>query len=296
MPEWRAESIEGRELSAVSYFGGHLGILLYADRLPSPPLLRYLEVLWQRYRDHGAGLRVLLAVAPEHFEFGPVEEAAARLSFPVAGDSDGRLRRTLGLAKHADRSFLVGADGTVALSAAGILGREELRQHVEKHLLGQIEYETSPVTLLGPQALLPAWEVRRFEGQLAGEPQPYTPAAGTTVVALTAELCAACNPIDVYEQVATYWSNLCGDGPASCRMELLVTAGFPLQDLLSSVAMSDVESLPTFQATSTLAGLEDEYFTTRQGPNPKALVLRMGPGGRVQAVTRLEEEVEVSHD
>jgi len=178
MPEWQAVTTDGRSLSSASDFGGHLGVLLYADRLPTQPLLRYMQVLLDRYRDHGAGLRVIVAVGPEHLAAGVVEEAAARVSYPVAADADGRLRRTLGLAAHEERSFLIAPDGTVTLSVSGVLGREELRQHVEKHLLGKIEYELSPVTLLGPEALLPNWEVRRFGDELDEEVHPYKPFCG----------------------------------------------------------------------------------------------------------------------
>ncbi len=49
------------------------------------------------------------------------------------------------------------------------------------------------------------------------------------------------------------------------------------------------------RAKGTLAGLEDEYFTKCRSDAAEALVLTMGQGGKVLAVSSLKRAVEVSH-
>ena len=298
MPQWRAVDLDGRDLVGSELLGGHLGLLLYADRLPSLTLVRYLEVLLERYRDHGAGFRVVVAVAPEHTDPIQARATADGVSFGLIHDSGGALRRSLRLQAHADHSFLVGPDGRLLLSTSGLVSREELRQHVEKHLLGRIEYAASPVTLLGPDARLPAYEVYEVVDAAGGDatvPAAYAPSSDTTVVALTAALCEQCDPSGLYKQLSKFLARRCGGGSEQCRVELLVTAGFPASELLSSVRLNSVKGLRVFQATGTLVGLEDDYFTNRRAENPDNLVLRVGADRTVLAVSNLEDDVEALH-
>ena len=242
----------------------------------------------------GVGLRIVLVLAPEHMARAVAEELAREVDFLVIHDSKGDLGRALGLEPHTAHGFLVDPGERLALSSRGLPRRDELRQHVEKHLLGEIQYAASPVSLLGPGALLPEYEVVGVGEGSGSEVVSYAPASGAVVVAFAAALCSACGPDEAYDQLALLYRSKC-QSSAECPVELLVTAGFPTANLLSSLQARGVERLPIYRAKGTLAGLEDEYFTKRRSDAAEALVLTMGEGGKVLAVSSLTRAVEVSH-
>ncbi len=288
MPPWNGTATGDVGAVDSEFFRGHFGVLLYAHGEPDARLVRYLQILLDRYRDHGAGLRVALILAPEHLGRAVAEDLGRDVEFPVVYDSEGDLRRALGLAQHTEHSFLVEPSERLAFSSQGLLTRDELRQHVEKHLLGEIQYSASPLALLGPGALLPEYKVVNVRDGAGSEAVTYSPAAGATVVAFAAALCAACGPDEAYDEVAALYRSKCQASEAECPVELLVTAGFPTSDLLSALQARGLERLRAYRATSVLAGLEDEYFTKRQSDIPEALVLTMGHDRRALAVSRLE--------
>lgn len=296
LPQWSAQAGSAPNTADHELFTGHFGLLLYADRVPSTPLIRYLQVLLDRYGDHGPGLRVALALAPEHVKREAVGETVRDVAYAVIHDSGGELRRALRLRPHDEHTFLVEPDGRLVLSAAGLADRDELRQHVEKNLLGEIQYRASPVSLLGPEARLPAYDVLEATGSGKAVVQSYSPPSGTTVVVLPAELCASCGTGDLDDRIDALYRRRCESASADdCRFELLVTAGYPIDDLLSSPQFEALEGLRAFQATGSLAGLEDDYFTKRRRGRADALVLYMGPHRRVAAVSTLAEETEEVH-
>lgn len=293
MPLWLGTAAGDYGAVGSEFFGGRFGVLLYAHFPPDARLVRYLQVLLDRYRDHAVGLRIVLVLAPDHMGPAVAEELARDVDFPVIHDSKGDLARALGLEPHAAHGFLVDPGDRLALSSRGLPRRDELRQHVEKHLLGEIQYAASPVSLLGPGALLPEYEVVGVGEGSGSEVASYTPASGTVVVAFAAALCSACGPDETYDRLTLLYRNKC-QSSAECPVELLVTAGFPTANLLSSLQARGVERLPIYRAKGTLAGLEDEYFTKRRPDAAEALVLTMGEGGKVLTVSSLKRAVEVS--
>ena len=294
MPPWNGTAAGDVGAVGREFFRGHFGVLLYAHLPPDARLVRYLQVLLDRYRDYGVGLRIVLVLAPEHMGQAVAEELAREVDFLVIRDSKGDLGRALGLQPHTAHGFLVDPGERLAFSSRGLPSRDELRQHVEKHLLGEIQYAASPVSLLGPGALLPEYEVVEVGEGSGREVFSYAPASGTVVVVFAAALCSACGPDETYDQLALLYRNKCRSS-AECPVELLVTAGFPTAKLLSSLQARGVERLPIYRAKGTLAGLEDEYFTKRRSDAAEALVLTMGGGGKVLAVSSLERAAEVSH-
>lgn len=289
MSQWHAISVTGQSFASEQVLDGHFGVLLYAHRAPSDPLVRYLQVLQDRYHDFEVGLRAVLVLGTKHMDRAEAEDIARGVKYPVIYDSGGQLRRDFGLSPHMDHGFLVGNDGRVVLSAGELLGRHELRQHVEKHLLGAIQYAASPVSLLGPEAKLPAYEVLEVSETGDRGRQRYTPSPGTTVVVLPAALCAACSPMGLYERLADLYGEECRGVADDCRVELLVTAGYPMDELRSHLHDRGAERLRVFQAVGTLAGLEDDYFTRRRQSKPDALVLLVGLDRRVVEVSTLTQ-------
>lgn len=283
LPEWSGETLGGDLVEGRKLFAGHYGVLKYSEREPSANLLRYLQVLDGRYGEHGPGLRVALAVGPDHSSRAKVAVATRATDYPVIYDADGRLARALRLKPHVDFSFLSGPDLRLVLSVEGLLDRDELRQHVEKHLLGTIHYTASATSILGPEAKLPGYEVVEIDAERGGaEPQRYSPVVGATVVVLPAVLCSSCDQRDLYRQIGALQAGVCRDQVADCPLEVLVTAGYPIAKLREGLADLGVGGLRVFQAVGHLAGLEDEYFTKRRvGTSSGALVLRVGVDRRV---------------
>lgn len=293
MPPWNGAAVDGTSAGS-EFFGGRFGVLLYTHGMPDARLVRYLQVLLDRYWDHGVGLRAALVLAPEHVNMAMAEQLGRDVEFPVVYDSEGDVRRALGLEPHTEHTFLVAPSDRLAFSSPGLLSRDELRQHVEKHLLGEIHYAASPLSLLGPGALLPEYEVVDVRSGTGGEAVPYSPAPGAAVVAFAAALCSACGPDEAYDQVAALHRGQCQTSETECPVELLVTAGFPTSDLLAALEARGLASLRAYQATSSLEGLEDEYFTKRRLDAPEALVLTMGRDRRVLAVSTLGRAAEES--
>jgi len=114
----------------------------------------------------------------------------------------------------------------------------------------------------------------------------YRPSSGSTVVVLPASVCATCNNADLFDRIVALRGALCSESSQSCPMELLVTAGYPATEVLWQLNLRGVRDVPVFQATDTLRGLEDDYFTKRQGP-ADALVLTMGDDSRVESISPL---------
>ncbi len=290
LDRWHSISVDGQSLSNEKVMDGHLGVLLYAHQAPGAPLVRYLQVLQDRYYDLEGGIRVVLVLGPDHVERAEAENMAGRVRYPIIYDSQRLLSRRLGLSPHMDHSFLVGNDGRIVLSTGDLLGRHELRQHVEKHLLGVIEYAPSPISLLGPAATLPACDVVGVGATGERTRQSYAPRPGTSVVVLPAELCAACSQARLHERVADLYADECPGVSDRCRIELLVTAGYSLDELRSHLHRRGLGRPRVFQALGTLTGLEDEYFTRGQQAKPDALVLLVGLESQVVDVSTLSQK------
>ncbi len=233
MPEWSAATLDSGRLQMSEFYAGHYGVLLYAEREVDSQTARYLQVLLDRYREYGPGLRIALAIGPDHADEAALHAVARPAGYPVIHDAAGLLRRTLGLRPHSNHSFLLAPDTHVVLSASGLLGRDELRQHVEKHLMGEIQYAASPISLLGPGARLPVYDVTDARDQDL-QARSYRPEPGTTVIALPAALCAACDQSRVYGRISAYVREHCVTED-ECPVELLATAGFSVVELLRAL-------------------------------------------------------------
>lgn len=296
LPEFGEVALDGQPIESREWFGGRFGLLLYAHEEPDPSLVRYLEVLLERYGSRDPGLRVVLAVGGTHLDRRAAEAVAVHATYPVLYDDGGKLRRTFGLGRHDDHTFVVAGDHRLLFSAGGLAGREELRQHVEKYLLGEIHYGASPVTFLGPDATLPEYEVANvgLSGR-EGVATAYSPLAGTVVLAVPASVCSACDVAALYDRMAAFYRGACGgESAVRCPVDVLVTAGFPGLDLSRALAERGVERVPVYQAVGSLSGLEDEYFPRpRQGAGD-ALVLRLGAARRVLKVLPLADALELA--
>ena len=296
MPSWSAVSLRGESIESHEFFAGHFGLLLYAEGVPSRPIVRYLEVLLDRYHDHEAGLRVVLALGPAHLERSTAEQIALGVTYPIIYDSNSELSGALRIAPHTDHSLLIGTDGRLVLSVYGLPKRNELRQHVEKHLLGEIHYAASPVSLLGPEAKLPPYEVLEVNaGTQSRLVRRYAPLPGTQVVVLPALVCAICDPAALHGRIVALHEELCSPKTQDCLFEILVTAGYPTSDLIWQIAIRGLGEVPIYQATGSLSGLEDEYFVQNRGELGTVAVLHMGVNQRVISISKLREGEETNH-
>ncbi len=294
LPEWSGQTLSGELIEGRKLFAKYYGVLMYSEREPSADLVCYLQILHDRYAEHGSGLRVALVVGPDHASRAKVVAATRVTDYPVIHDADGRLARALRMKPHMDHSFLAGPDSRLLISVEELLDRDELRQHVEKHLLGMIHYTASVASLLGPEAELPGYEVVEIDAERDGaEPRRYSPAVGATVVVLPAVLCSSCDQRDLYRQIGALQAGVCRDRVADCALEVLVTAGYPVAKLQEGLADLGVGGFRVFHAVGHLSGLEDEYFTKRRvGMSSGALVLRVGADRRVATVETLAAATE----
>jgi len=154
LPAWTGETPEGRPVGLTEHLAGRWGLVLYAHRSLPEPLARYVSILVSRYGEQNEGLRAILVVGPEHRAKGEVSGLPVGIGYGILLDDKGTLRRSLGLAPHSDRTLVVAPDGHLVLSADGLIGRDELRQHVEKHVTGSIQYAPSVATYLGEDSML----------------------------------------------------------------------------------------------------------------------------------------------
>jgi hypothetical protein len=301
MPQWLAEAQRtARERGAEAEIaeagsGPHWQLVLYAHRAPPEPLTRYLSVLMQRFRDRGEGLQVALVLGAEHrAETDPT--SIQHDGYSLLLDSEGRVRRQLDIPSHTAWTFLVAPDGHLAFSAAGLISRDELRQHLEKHLLGRIEYARTRRTLGQPNSRLQPYRVVDARAERGdGTDASYLPPPNTTVIVLPASLCGTCNPTEIYDRIASFHKARCADAERACRLQILATAGYPIEDLLWQLEVRSLAELSVFRATEKLEGLEDEYFTKRSG-GEDAWVVTLGTEREVLEIHSLGQIMEESDE
>jgi hypothetical protein len=176
---------------------GKLGVVLYTHEPPWQKVF-YVGTLMRRYAHHQPGLAAVLVLAPDAAQ--RLTELRRDLPFPVVLDSGGSVADTLELPRDSDATILVDPHGHVALSTPFLVDRDELRQHVEKHLLGTINYDLSPIRPV-PQSSPFVVPVRDM---LTDRRLDLRPAAGTTLIAFPAALCATCRSEPIYDRLATY--------------------------------------------------------------------------------------------
>lgn len=265
---------------------GHYGLVFYCSNEIPWQRVHYARVLLDRYQSVGNGLRVVLLLHRRLADQAPY--LAAKLGYGVAVDRAEEIRDALRMSPESDATFIVSPDGRLKLVRTGIAARDELRQHVEKVLLGEIFYEPSVVTQLGSSTKFhPVSAVDVRNGQVVSFPPP----GDSLCIVLTASLCASCNTEPYYDRIERWVGLVRGESGLDERNpRLLLSASYPTEEVLLELASRNLE-LDVYQATETLRGLEDDYFPKR-GTDTSVLVLKLDASGEVTDLKTIDQALE----
>lgn len=143
---WHSDSLKGR-WGLVFYF---------RHRLPTEFLL-YGDMLGQRYESRGLSL-----VGVTHEVSDELKRLVQMrpLSYPILVDRDDRVRDQLRWQYHDYGLVLIDPQGGIEFVVPRLLTKSDLRQLVEKYLLGRIRYQSEQLSIrLKPGDVLPSYRL-----------------------------------------------------------------------------------------------------------------------------------------
>jgi len=255
----------------------HRYLLLYF--LPSADFqdlksIKYGELLLQRYED--GGLQVFAVTNGQPAEIAGMVKNES-LTLPILFDKDGLLKLLLRVPDHYRHTYLMSAAGEIVFSITGAPQEDTIRQIVEKHVAGKIDYSerTAEVYRVGDK--LPAIRVI----QVAGGPTRELALHDCEVVFVSAR-CTSCQLhgyVQRYRELTT--SN---SGSAKTRI-LVFSQRFPQRELVEDLTKGSVPLEHIYKARQTLGDFDNEY-RTKTGAS--IVMIGINQEGRIEKVTPLD--------
>lgn len=237
---------------------------------------RYADILSRRYASQG--LTVVAIVQGDRSHVRAVIETAG-LSYPVI-DSKENWEKRLALEEHSLGVFLIDPNGRIQF-AATYVQPEDLRQLVEKHLLGTISYappDTTRALKVGerfPHAFLV--DVRQ------GRRVNLEGLAERMIIIFTGR-CPSCG-LSSYLTSYRSFELLMRD---SAQHPLLIfSSKFSEREIIESAAQLDLQD-DLYLAPNGIPGIEDEYYL-KSYFSDEVLVVTTDRTGTITSIQSLEE-------
>lgn len=263
---WHSDSLRGK-WGLVFYFRRHFPseFLFYGDMLNRKYETRglYLVGITQQVSDD---LKRLIQRLP--------------LSFPILVDGDNRVRDRLRWTHHEYGLLLVDPQGKIEFSLTRLLTKSDLRQLVEKYLLGGIRYgDEEPRVKVKPGQRLPPYRLMDVRSGKNLTLRDLDLAEGT-IVFFTAS-CSLCNVSRYFDQLRAIEGERKGSGPYhfifshtfwAAEVERLVRE----REIASAVYLA-MEPFDLLESSEATAGRSEE----------DAVVITMTSDGRVRAIESL---------
>lgn len=256
---------------------GQLTLLVFFNPTIVHETLIYLNALNERYAD--SGLKIV-GVSSGSVEQTQQFTSQHRLGYHIICDPRGDVHRVFKFHPHHDHggTLLLNQDLTVEFSSARIVLPDFLRQLVESHLLGQIDYAYFQPSLDAFQVgdSLPPLHVVRVGDQenqiIEGIAKP-----NATFVFFTAQ-CASCRLPDYINRLEVLQEQLSGQ----ITLHGVFSATFPLQEL-EYYKRTKFPHTELSICLNEIQGLEDKY-ATRYPSDWGPVVVRTGRDGKIIAV------------
>ncbi len=278
LPRLHAERADGTSIELNGYVSGAVGVLLVAPQDLSWQHFKYADTLLARYSSRGLKIATILPAA----ERARAAQLSQEFGSDLLVDTEGRIRDALGLHAADAATFIIRRDGTLELGVPYALSRDELRQFVEKLLLGRIHY--SPASVLASKVNFPLRVLRAG----ASQPTHLGPSPETALIFITAAACATCNMAATYDNIALYVRQREANG---ARAAVLVSEFFPLSDVELQLSGRGLD-VPVYQVQGLVHGLEDDYFTKRT--EGSVLAVEFDPTGTLERVLPLPSAAQLT--
>jgi len=239
--------------------------------------IKYGDVLLRRYGS--SGLQAFLVTDAQPPETQDLVRREA-LSMPVLFDRDSVLRLLLRAPDHYEHTLLIAPDGKIVFSLEGAPSEDLLRQIVEKHMVGVIDYSRDHAKQhYRVGETLPDIRVASIAGGIV-----QTLAPRNAEVVLISARCTACQ-LHAYMQRYRELTTASANG----KSRLLVFSGrFPQQELLTDLTEGGVTTDNVYLAREPLGGLDNEY-RTKSGDAELAVIVSVDGQGRIESVRSLDE-------
>lgn len=259
---------------------GKWTLIFYFERYPVTDFLRYCDVLFQKYRNSGFQPVGITRVVTKELEQLLDRQS---ISYPVIVDSEDRLRSLLHFQYHRYGLLFVDPDGVIRLSLNRLMAPNDLRQLVERYLIGSIEYEIEEdwAIELQPGDLLPPYrliDVKRG-AQLTLQDLDL---ASSTIIFFTAH-CPSCRLPEYLHQLAIMENS---SSPEAQRLYFIFSRRFSLRELINQIESRTV--------TSGIYLAEEEFdvlrspYVTRAPAWAEVITITTNESGRVRTIKPLD--------
>lgn len=279
-PSLSGTSATGKPIDS-EFLRGKWGVVFYFKDHPMVDFLSYCDVLNRKY--HSLGLQPLGITRRKTEELKQFLNRRA-ISYPILLDPGDRLRDLLHLEHHSYGFFFVNPDGVIEFSLHRLMTSNDLRQLVEWHLVGRINYEIEKEWHLGirPGDALPPYKIIDVKTGAALTLHDLD-LTGSVIIFFTAN-CSTCQMSNYLEELKAMetsgvWSQ---NG-----VHYIFSQNFSLFDLIDRLNAHHIVA-NIYLAKEPFDVLESPYVT-RAPLSEEALALTIDTQGRVKTVEPLAQ-------
>ncbi len=279
LPPFSGMTITGETIDT-DFIHGKWALIFYFERYPVTDFLRYCEVLSQKYGSSGlqpVGITRVVTKELEHLlDNQPI-------SYPVIVDSKNHLRNLLHFRYHRYGLLFVDPSGVIRLSLNRLMTPNDLRQLVERYLVGSINYEIEQdwVIKLQPGDLLPPYrliDVKRGTRLTLQDLELIS----STIIFFTAH-CPSCRLPEYLHQLAMMERSASLEAQ---RLYFIFSRRFSLRELIDQMEDLTV-TLDIYLAEEEFEVLGSPYVT-RAPAWAEVIVIMTDENSRVRAIEPLD--------
>lgn len=273
-------SATGKTIDA-KFLHGKWGVVFYFKDRPMVDFLSYCDTLNRKY--HSLGLQPLGITRRETKELKQFLNRRA-ISYPILLDPGDRLRDLLHLEHHRYGFFFINPDGMIEFSLHRLMTSNDLRQLVERYLVGQINYDIEKEWRLGiqPGDTLPPYKI--IDVKTGAVLTIHDLDLTNSVMIFFTANCSTC-------QMSNYWEELKAIETSSVRsrnrFHYIFSQNFAFFDLIDRMNAHHITA-NVYIAEEEFDVLESPYVT-KAPLSKEALVLTIDIRRRVKTVEPLAQ-------
>lgn len=257
-------------------------VYLAGDNVSAASRGVYLDILSERFPSDELGLLGILGPAQDDVAVRLEERG---LGYPILRDSMGALATQLGLEEPASYLWMVDEEGTVDFLASGwMLQDADLRQLVEKEVLGEVTYfdrdRSAPLQTGDSFPALTVDEVRSGERFQLDPRQSSAEPSFNRLVVFSPD-CVNCSLSGALSRLEREIGELQTEDR---EVAAVFSSRFSPVEIASEVSHRALP-IPLLVALDEIAGIEDRYYL--QSLHSQVTVVDLGPEGRVEDISTL---------
>lgn len=192
IPQFKAKDING-QLIGEHIWQDKFSLFLFFDpsRLNHKAILKYAQVLLNRYRPHNL---TIIGISSANEERLKQIQRLCDLTFPLVADLSHQIYGQFNLGRCCGATVFALPNGNIIFKANILISPENLRQLVEKNLLGKIDYEFSGMSwnsLYKPGDIFPDQQV--FDMAANKHHSLSSLAKDILIITFLSSFCSSCN-------------------------------------------------------------------------------------------------------